>query len=434
MLTRSPADTHERGRLDPDALFRPFTIPPGASLIAAVSGGSDSVALLHCLHAVSRKRNWRVHVATVDHGLRAESAAEARGVGAVAARLGLPHRVLRWEGEKPMTGIQAAARAARYELLNAYARETGAGFLFTGHTEDDQTETVRMRAERGSGRGLAGMAPATLLGGEVWLLRPLLETRRADLRSWLRSENIGWTEDPSNNDPRFERVRVRADENADRNCILSLRAEAEARRIGLGRAAAAIVAACADLPSPGLVRLGTEGFASGEAGLYAFRALLACVGGREHFPDPARSAALWQRLAAGPLRASFGGAVIERRKGSVFLHREARGIATSPAGRGNVFDGRFRANVSAPGTVVPAGEALARQAFAPATGLPPRLALGALAVLPALQEEGAAAFFPADGRFEPVVSPFARLLSCFDHPLAQSLARLLGARDFPLPP
>nr|WP_289852296.1 tRNA lysidine(34) synthetase TilS [Mesorhizobium liriopis] len=432
-MTRSPADTLKRGRLDPDALIEPFDIPSGANLIAAVSGGSDSLALLDLLHAASRKRNWRIHVATVDHGLRSESATEAQTVGERAAWLGLPHRVLRWEGPKPSTGIQAAARAARYQLLKNHADEIGSDFILTGHTQDDQIETVRMREVRGNGRGLAGMAPATLLDGRVWLLRPLLETGRHDLRLWLNARQIDWIDDPSNSDPRFERVRVRKAQEYDKGHILRLRAQAEKKRIALGIAAAQIVRNLAAQPSPGLLSLAAEAFAFGDAGLYAFRALIACAGGQEHLPDPSRSDALWRKLEAGPIRASLGGAVIERRKAMIWLHRETRHIAGIAAHRDKVFDGRFRLKSSLPGTIVANGAA-ARPTSSRANELPPRLVSGAMAAQPALRGESGRLVRLDEERFEPLVPPFARILLAFDTSLAQALAGLFGARKFPSPP
>jgi tRNA(Ile)-lysidine synthase len=434
VLTRSPADTLERGRLDPDALFEPFDIPSSSSLIAAVSGGSDSLALLDLLHAASRKRDWRIHVATVDHGLRPDSAAEARTVGERAASLGLPHRILHWESPKPLTGIQAAARAARYQLLKNHADKIGSDFILTGHTQDDQIETVRMRELRGSGRGLAGMAPATLLDGRVWLLRPLLQTGRDDLRAWLDARQIAWVDDPSNSDPRFERVRVREAQGYDKGHILRLRARTEKKRIALGIAAAQIVRNLAAQPSPGLLSLAAEAFAFGDAGLYAFRALVACTGGQEHLPDPSRSDVLWRKLGGGPMRASLGGAVIERRKAITWLHRETRHIAGITAHRDKVFDGRFRLKSSLPGRIVANGADAARLAVSGANELPPRLASGAMAAQPALQgERGALAKLDRE-QCEPLVPPFARILLAFDIPLAQALAHLLGAREFPSPP
>lgn len=182
-------------------------------LILAVSGGPDSTALL--LLAA----RWRASVATgprliavtVDHRLRAESAQEAVAVGRLAAKLGVAHQTVHWSEPKPETGLQAAARAARYRLLSAAAREGGAFHILTAHTLDDQAETVLMRLARGSGlTGLAGMARATPLGGPITLVRPLLDTAKARLIATLDQAGIGYVRDPSNENPRFTRARLRA--------------------------------------------------------------------------------------------------------------------------------------------------------------------------------------------------------------------------------
>jgi tRNA(Ile)-lysidine synthase len=150
-----------------------------------------------------------VTAATVDHGLRPESAAEAALVAGAAGRLGIPHRTLRWTGPKPGTGLQEAARDARYALLVGLAQEIGASHLLTAHTLDDQAETVLIRLAHGSGlAGLAGMRRTTGRDGIVHL-RPLLETRKGTLVDLCRSQGWSFVEDPSNDDDRFTRARWR---------------------------------------------------------------------------------------------------------------------------------------------------------------------------------------------------------------------------------
>lgn len=198
---------------DLDALFDSYR--SFGSVVLAVSGGSDSVALLH-LSALwaKRHRGPTLVVATVDHGLRPGSADEAAAVARMAAALGLSHHTLTWDADKPRQGVQAQARAARYRLLGDLAGRLGPGpvAVATAHTADDQAETVLMRLARGSGPdGLRGMAPQRPLDGlsGVMLLRPLLPQSRAVLRGWLEAQAVAWIEDPSNDDDRFERVRLR---------------------------------------------------------------------------------------------------------------------------------------------------------------------------------------------------------------------------------
>jgi tRNA(Ile)-lysidine synthase len=184
----------------------------------AVSGGGDSLALLLIAADWARTSGRRVLALTVDHGLRPEAAAEARFVAETAARYGIEHRTLRWRAPQPG---QAKARTARHDLLAAAAREAGSVILLTAHTEDDQAETFLIRARAGSGwYGLAGIQPLSLSPAEtsgvpVFLARPLLGTSRADLRELLRANGQGWVEDPSNDNPVYERVRMRQRLTAD---------------------------------------------------------------------------------------------------------------------------------------------------------------------------------------------------------------------------
>ncbi len=170
----------------------------------ALSGGGDSVALLHA----ARAAGFAVEAATVDHGLRPESAAEAAAVGRACAALGVPHTVLRW-AEAPRGNVMDAARRARLRLIGAWARERGIGMVLLGHTADDQAETFLMRIAREAGlEGLSGMRTRFAAEGVMWC-RPLLGVERGALRGWLRERGIGWIDDPSNENARFGRVRAR---------------------------------------------------------------------------------------------------------------------------------------------------------------------------------------------------------------------------------
>lgn len=191
-------------------LFASF--PRSGRVILAVSGGADSTALLLLA------RQWQAGLphgpqlvaATVDHGLRPGSRAEAAAAGALARRLGVAHELLAWSGAKPSTGIEAAARHARYRLLAELARQVDAAAIATAHTLDDQAETVLMRLAAGSGpAGLAGMRPHEVRHGVV-VLRPFLGVRKRRLIATLARDGVGWAEDPMNADPQFARPRLRA--------------------------------------------------------------------------------------------------------------------------------------------------------------------------------------------------------------------------------
>jgi len=192
------------------ALFADLEAYP--SLVLAVSGGSDSTALM-ALAARWRaplRQGPRLVAVTVDHGLRPGTAREARAVKRLAGHIGIEHRTVRWLGPKPSTGIQEAARYHRYRLLAAAARRVGARHILTAHTRDDQAETVLFRLARGSGlTGLAGMTRISACE-DVVLVRPFLALPKARLVATLAVAGIGYVEDPTNADPRFVRTRLRA--------------------------------------------------------------------------------------------------------------------------------------------------------------------------------------------------------------------------------
>jgi tRNA(Ile)-lysidine synthase len=181
----------------------------------AVSGGSDSVALMHLLTGWSREmRAPPPVVLTVNHGLRADSRRDAIRVANWAEELGLKAAVLTWDGQKPAAGIEEHARNARYSLLGNWCTSRQISNLFVGHTRDDQVETFLLRLARGSGiDGLAAMAPRASLPlrqySSVQLLRPLLDFGRDTLRGYLRQRGIAWLEDPMNADHAHARVRIR---------------------------------------------------------------------------------------------------------------------------------------------------------------------------------------------------------------------------------
>jgi tRNA(Ile)-lysidine synthase len=183
-------------------------------LVLAVSGGPDSTALAMLV------ARWRAQLqdgpklvaVTIDHGLRPESATEAKTVKRLAKALGIEHRIIAWKGKKPTTGLQKAARGARYGLLAAAARKLGARHVVTAHTLDDQAETILLRLSGGSGlAGLAGMSRLSPLPGarEITLVRPFLGLPKARLVATLAAAKVPYAHDPSNDDPRFTRARYR---------------------------------------------------------------------------------------------------------------------------------------------------------------------------------------------------------------------------------
>jgi tRNA(Ile)-lysidine synthase len=209
----SAADAQPVSLAEARKLFAPFADRPVIAI--AISGGPDSTALLWLAARwrAARKNGPDLIAVTVDHGLRPEARREAESVKQFAKGLDVAHRTLRWTGPKPKTGIQEAAREARYALIAAAAKKAGADVVVTAHTLDDQAETVLLRLLRGSGpAGLQAMSGDAKYPGEPGLVlaRPLLSLRKARLVATLRKAGIAFAEDASNRDPRFTRPRLRA--------------------------------------------------------------------------------------------------------------------------------------------------------------------------------------------------------------------------------
>lgn len=205
-------------------------------LAVAVSGGPDSMALALLAAVWARERGGAAHALTVDHRLRAESAAEARTVAGWLSARGIAHKTLIWADAKPRGGIQAAAREARYRLLSEWCRDNGVPHLLTAHHREDQIETYLIRRRAGSGAdGLAGMSAVRELPG-CRLVRPLLGVPRARLRAFLAEAGQPSLSDPSNLDPVFERARLRADATAGGDAGLD-RVYADLRACGRRRIA-----------------------------------------------------------------------------------------------------------------------------------------------------------------------------------------------------
>ncbi|PAQ05834.1 tRNA lysidine(34) synthetase TilS [Mesorhizobium temperatum] len=446
---------------EPDlSVFSQIDFTNGA--VAAVSGGSDSTALLLLLkdHLDRTAPATKLLAVTIDHGLRPGSAAEAQAVARLCAGRGVAHRILVWSGRKPSTGLPAAAREARYRLLAEAAQAEGIGLILTGHTADDQAETVLMRHARGNGareerRGLAGMAPATLYDWRIWIARPLLGTRRAALREFLRRANVGWAEDPTNEDEAFERPRIRAalaDGNGAQRVedAVALAARAAVEREQLGHRAAALIRGFASSPADGLIRL-DPGFATAgdePAAVYALRILLATVGGVAFLPDQVRSEALLNRLRTPPFCATLSRTVVDARRAGIFLRRETRNLPpAAPAVDNALWDGRRRITLGdEPGAflIAPLGAARAAKLAIAEDGTPPSLVRAALAAEPVLwrssEHLGESVSLAQDRPVLPrmavcaVVAPFARFLPSFDLAPAGTVAALIGAPLLPATP
>jgi tRNA(Ile)-lysidine synthase len=321
------------------ALFSGLENLPG--LLLAVSGGSDSTALLviaaRWAKALRRRRRRppKLTAVTVDHGLRPEAKREAAAVARLARRLGIAHRTLAWRGAKPKTAVQEMARVARYRLLAEAAMHAGCDHILTAHTLDDQAETVLFRLARGSGlTGLAGMAHASAvpIGADaaIFLVRPLLPVSKVRLLATLKDAGVEHSEDPSNLDPRFARPRLRtlmphlAREGLDARCLARLaarmrRAEATVEfAVGVARAALA--------PGPwrdgGPIVFASEPFGElpGEVGLRLLGRAVAFAG-NEGPVELGKLEALYEALSTSPapLRRTLAGAQVTRRGGRLVI-------------------------------------------------------------------------------------------------------------------
>ncbi len=326
------------------------------TIAVAVSGGGDSMALALLLARWLETRRGDLVGLTVDHGLRPNSAAEARQVAAWLQARGIAHQTLKWRGAKPSGGLQAQARTARYSLLSNYCRARGILHLALAHSRDDQIETVAMRRARGSGaEGLAAMAGRGRRGG-VRLLRPLLTTDRQSLRDYLRRASQDWLEDPSNDDRRYERVRRRqqlAAASAEASPALwHLAGEAGHHRVARDALLNNWLARHARVDPAGYALLDFASIAdlSGELRGWLLRRVLASIGGGAY---PPRRAAVDNLSEAVPTLAVTGGLSLAhcqiRRAGhNILILRERRGLpaaVAAPGRRWRAWD-RFRLRTS----------------------------------------------------------------------------------------
>ncbi|WP_161973982.1 tRNA lysidine(34) synthetase TilS [Rhizobium deserti] len=411
-----------------------------ARLLIAISGGSDSSGLLSVLldcHRGESGGNISLFAATVDHGLRPESAQEARAVAELCRSLNVPHLVRRWEGSKPATGVSAAAREARYRLLMEMADEVGATAIVTGHTWDDQRETVAMRAARRDGDenlGLAGMAEAVLLDRRRWLLRPFLATQRADIRAALSAKGMAWIDDPSNLDTHYERIRVRQGGRQEAGVEPADIARVAERRTRLSGQAAQLLRDHLTLQHCVLAYLPAAAL-QGEPDVrrHALATLASFLGGRAHAPGTESMDRIVSVVDdAVPGRVTVGRVIFDRRREGIYLQRECRGLAPAHVAPGTegLWDGRYRVvNGSDQEVVIGPTPPEREKAQALFADVPLSIAMRAMTVMPLILTR--AAENVANIRFYPVVAPFDRFLSQFDLDLARQLAVFCEGHLYP---
>ncbi len=198
-----------------EAIDRHALLPPAAGVVVAVSGGADSVALVTALAdlAADEARRYRLHVAHLDHAARGDSAADARYVADLAARLHLAVTAERIDvagRARRGEGFEAAARRQRYAFLDRVASATGCEAIATAHHADDNIETVLHRLLRGTGvAGLAGIRRIRTRPSKPRIIRPMLDCRRADAEAFLARRQLAWRTDPTNRQTEATRNRIR---------------------------------------------------------------------------------------------------------------------------------------------------------------------------------------------------------------------------------
>lgn len=329
----------------------------------AISGGGDSIATLILTVNWAKRRQRDVFGLTVDHGLRAEAAREAKRVSTMCAQMGLAHDTLIWRPE-PGHVAQAKSRRARHALLADAARARGCGLVLMGHTYDDQLETIAMRRarlaetdiENGGAAGLAGMrslavSPVWPNGRGVLIGRPALSLRREDLRGYLKDQSVSWIDDPSNEDMKYERVRVRG---TLKGISEQGEGELEAQFSAASRTRNTHDVLIADWMSmhvraghDGLIEADTADLLSAEPLSEALAWLLMAAGGTDRRARKEARDELAADILAAPRKfrgRTLGGAQIAPRQGYIHIARDPGLVPVFPKDfkSGDIWDGRFR--------------------------------------------------------------------------------------------
>jgi len=334
----------------------PFERHPHVAV--AVSGGADSLALMLLLDRWVRGMGGKVSALTVDHGLRPESAAEARQVGVWARACGIDHHILRWLGDKSAAGLQAAARRARYDLMTAWCRGAEVLHLATAHQQDDQRETVAMRLARGgaSEMGLSGMSLIAARDG-VRLLRPLLSVPGAVLRNFLSVQGQAWIEDPSNQQTRFERIRWRQGSEGALPDPDAIRHWGE-RRVADEQAMADLFMRSVDIHPAGHVCVDLSAWHAVPERLAvpSVGQLIRLTAGADYQPAYAALARIVSSWLHDPKVMSLGGCLLGHWRGHGLICREAAGVTEELTVSG-LWDGRFVVELASNMTVRVLGEA-----------------------------------------------------------------------------
>jgi tRNA(Ile)-lysidine synthase len=361
------------------ARFAPFERAP--TIAVGVSGGRDSMSLALLASRWTARCGGALIAITVDHGLRPDSASEARQAGDWLKAHGIRHLVLRWPGPYPATGVQAAARQARYRLLTDYCREHAILHLLVAHHRGDQGETVWLRGERASGsHGLAAMA-AVSEHRHLRLLRPLLDVPRERLAATLDAVGQTWIDDPSNDDTAMARGRLRSQggQRSLADALATARACAD-ERVSAERAAAALAARALRFDPAGFITIDRETLTVGTPDIVErvlARAVMA-VAGRIYPPRGERTRRLREAMAnSGEFRSrTLGGCRLIGQENLIHVCREPARIGPPTplkAGATAVWDNRFLVSVTKSLGKESRLEALTASGWEQIVGLDPQL-------------------------------------------------------------
>tara|TARA_R110002110_G_scaffold85816_4_gene223724 strand:- start:60044 stop:61345 length:1302 start_codon:yes stop_codon:yes gene_type:complete len=335
----------------------PFETNP--HLAVGVSGGRDSVALVLLAAEWAAARGGLATAVTLDHGLRDASADEAGLVSEWMAQHGIPHHTLAWvdspgPGLSCMSASEAAARTARYGLLEAFCRDHKILHLLVGHHLDDQLETQVMRRARSSGVfGQAGM-PAVRELARTRVLRPFLDIPRARVTATLHARGQSWVEDPSNQDMRFTRARMRLDQSSRPAVALDVDSQMARSRVAAEREISRVAARAVAVHPAGFATLDPTslGATDREVAVRLVAGLVTCIGGRVYAPRGQRLNRLADKLIDDVLGggATLGGCTVQPcGAGLVRIARELAAIdeprhiiGDGERARAIEWDGRFQ--------------------------------------------------------------------------------------------
>lgn len=329
-------------------------LPKKASLAVACSGGADSMALTLLLAEYCERSGNKLTAITVDHGLRKESASEAAQVGKWVKKYGVEHVVLKWQGKKPTSNIQEAAREARYALMAEYCNANSIKHLFIAHHREDQAETFLLRLARGSGvDGLACMNAQTQMHG-INLLRPLLDVSKAELLAYLKAKKQKFVDDPSNHKLMYDRVKMRkampvlAELGLTAERLVSTAKAMQRARQSLETETNAVLKRSCKFFPEGYAAL-KQFDAEDEIALRVMAHIVMAIGGNKVRPRLEETEQLLSAVRQKPFKgATLGGCQFIAHKDGIIVCRELNAVEKPVPASSKTWDNRFNITSNSP--------------------------------------------------------------------------------------